>query len=82
MADTPRTTPAYSLKPGWLADDLKLAAERVASGFATPRELRLAAALEPLARNADFYKPEVLDAEFVKIPLQLLRDARAALQQS
>ena len=26
-----------ALKPGWLADDLKAASERVASGFADPR---------------------------------------------
>lgn len=33
MKDTQRTTPAYSLNPGWLADDMKRAAARVASNF-------------------------------------------------
>ena len=41
MTDTARTTPAYALKPGWLADDMKKASERVASGFADPRFVKM-----------------------------------------
>lgn len=49
MNDTPRSTPAFALKPGWLHDDVQLAAERVAQGFPTAREKRLEAALDRIA---------------------------------
>lgn len=44
MNDTPRSTPAFALKPGRLADDMKRASERVASGFSDWNEAIEAAA--------------------------------------
>lgn len=40
---------------------------------------RLRKALLPFAKNADFYKPDVPFFEFVKIPLDYLRAARAVM---
>ena len=43
-------------------------------------EQRCREALIPLAKNADFYKPEIPDCELVTIPLLYLRQARKALK--
>lgn len=50
-----------------------------ASGFPRQGGDGLRAALEPLARQADFYKEETPFFEMVKVPLELLRNARTAL---
>lgn len=47
--------------------------------MSTDRERQLYATLVPLARQADFYKPEVLDCEQVSVPLAFLRAARLAI---
>lgn len=51
--DSPRSTPAFGLKPGWLAEDMKRASERVASGFATPLPGGVRKVLERIKNEMD-----------------------------
>ena len=49
---TPLHPANRTLKPGWLRDDMMLAADRVAGGFPTPREGHMESALKDIAELA------------------------------
>lgn len=55
---TPMRPDNCVLKPGWLRDDMLLAARRVANNFPTPREGRLESALKDIAELAAQNGPE------------------------
>jgi hypothetical protein len=78
----------------WIADNMRymilqrvrgLQSPTVASTSQSEADLKLlrelSEALEPIAKNADFYREDVPHFEFVCIPLQYLRIGRAAYEK-